>query len=52
MRTTAIYSKHNVKCKGSRDGACKHIAATRYALDDSLNICGEDSVKRWPMCLG
>ena len=33
------------KSKGGRDGACKHIAATRYALDDLLNICGEDSVK-------
>ena len=33
------------KSKGSRDGACKHIAAAMYALEDLLNIRGEDSVK-------
>ena len=36
------------KCKGSRDGACKHIAAAMYALEDLLNTCGEDSVTSGP----
>ena len=25
------------KCKGGRDGGCKHIAATMYALEDLIN---------------
>ena len=34
--------------KGSRDGACKHIAAAMYALEDLLNTRGEDSVTSGP----
>ena len=40
------------KCKGGRDGGCKHIAAAMYGLEDLLNTRGEESVTSWPMCLG
>ena len=30
------------KCKGGLDGACKHITAAMYALEDLLNTRGED----------
>ncbi|XP_074629434.1 uncharacterized protein LOC141887030 [Acropora palmata] len=36
------------KCKGGRDGACKHIAAAMYALEDLLNSRGKDSVTSGP----
>lgn len=36
------------KCKGGRDGGCKHIAAAMYALEDLLNTRGEDSVTSGP----
>ena len=32
------------KCKGGRDGGCKHIAAAMYSLEDLLNTRGKDSV--------
>ena len=36
------------KCKGGLDGGCKHIAAAMYALEDLLDIRGEDSVMSGP----
>ena len=36
------------KCKGGRDGGCKHIAAAMYSLEDLLNTRGEDSVTSGP----
>ena len=36
------------KCKGGRDGGCKHIAAAMYALEDLLNTRGEHSVTSAP----
>ena len=36
------------KCKGGRDGGCKHIAAAMYSLKDMLNTRGEDSVTSDP----
>ena len=36
------------KCKGSRDGGRKHIAAAMYALEDLLNTRGNDSVISGP----
>ena len=36
------------KCKGGRDGGCKHIAAAMYALEDLLNSRGKDSVTSGP----
>ena len=36
------------KCKGGRDGGCKHIAAAMYALEDFLNSRGKDSVTSAP----
>ena len=36
------------KCKGGRDGGCKHIAAAVYPLEDLLNTRGEDSVRSGP----
>ena len=36
------------KCKGGRDGGCKHIAAAMYALEDVLNTLGKDSVTSGP----
>ena len=36
------------KCKGGRDGGCKHIAAAMYTLDDLLNTRGKDSVTSGP----
>ena len=36
------------KCKGGRDGGCKHIAAAMYALEDLVNTRGEDSVTSGP----
>ena len=35
------------RCKGGRDGGCKHIAAAMYALD-LLNTRGNDSVTSGP----
>ena len=32
------------KCKGGRDGGCKHIAGAMYAVEDLLNTRGKDSV--------
>ncbi|XP_028415470.1 uncharacterized protein LOC114538486 [Dendronephthya gigantea] len=32
------------KCKGGRDGGCKHIAAAMYSLEYLLNTEGKDSV--------
>ena len=32
------------KCKGGRDGGCKHIAAAMYSLQDMLKTRGEESV--------
>jgi hypothetical protein len=32
------------KCKGGRDGGCKHIAAAMYSLEFLLNTEGKDSV--------
>ena len=32
------------KCKGGRDGGCKHIGAAMYSLEALLNCSGEDSV--------
>ena len=36
------------KCKGGKDGGCKHIAAAMYALEDLLNSRGKDSVTSGP----
>ena len=36
------------KCEGGRDGACKHIEAATYALEDLLNTRDEDSVTSGP----
>ena len=36
------------KCKGGRDGGCKHIVAATYALEDLLNSQGKDSVTSAP----
>ena len=36
------------RCKGGRDGGCKHIAAVMYALEDLLNTRGDDSVTSGP----
>ena len=36
------------KCKGGRDGGCKHIAAAMYALEDLLNTRGSSSVTSGP----
>ena len=36
------------KCKGSRNGECKHIAAAMYCLEDLLNAQGKDSVTSGP----
>ena len=38
------------KCKGGRDGGCKHIVAAMYSLDALLNNRGEESVTSGP-CL-
>jgi len=40
------------KCKGGRDGGCKHIAAAMYTLDDLLNTHGKDSVTSGPCVWG
>ena len=32
------------KCKGGRDGGCKHIAAAMYSPEDFLKTRGKDSV--------
>ena len=32
------------KCKGGRDGGCKHIASVMYSLETLLNSRGEESV--------
>ena len=32
------------KCKGGRDGGCKHIAAATYSLEFLLNTQGKESV--------
>ena len=32
------------KCKGGRDGGCKHIAAAMYSPEDLLKTRGKDSV--------
>ena len=40
------------KCKGCRDGGCKHIAATMYTLEDLLNTPGKDSVTSGPCVWG
>ena len=36
------------KCKGGRDGGCKHIAAAMYSLEGLLNTRGKDSVTSGP----
>ena len=36
------------KCKGGRDGGCKHIMAAMYALEDLINSRGKDSVTSAP----
>ena len=36
------------KCKGGRDGGCKHISAAMYALEDLLNTRGSDSLTSAP----
>jgi hypothetical protein len=38
------------KCKGGRDGGCKHLAAAMYSLEELLNSLGEESVTSGP-CL-
>ena len=38
------------KCKGGRDGGCKHIAAAMYSLEELLNQNGNRSVTSGP-CL-
>ena len=38
------------KCKGGRDGGCKHIAAAMYSLKELLNQDGNRSVTSGP-CL-
>ena len=38
------------KCKGGRDGGCKHIAAAMYSLENLLNTEGKASVTSGP-CL-
>ena len=38
------------KCKGGRDGGCKHISAEMYSLEELLNTPGEMSVTSGP-CL-
>ena len=38
------------KCKGGRDGGCKHVAASMYSLEFLLNSQGKDSVTSGP-CL-
>jgi hypothetical protein len=35
--------KARCRCKGGRDGGCKHIAAAMYSLEDLLNTHDEDS---------
>ena len=35
--------KARCRCKGGRDGGCKHIAALMYSLEDLLNTCESDS---------
>ncbi len=35
--------KVRCRCKGGRDGGCKHIAALMYSLEDLLNTCESDS---------
>ena len=36
------------KCKGGRDGSCKHIAAAMYSLEELLNQDGNRSVTSGP----
>lgn len=36
------------KCKGGRDGGCKHIAAAMYSLEELLNSRDEDSATSGP----
>ena len=36
------------RCFGGRDGACKHIAAAMYSLEDLLNTHDKDSVTSMP----
>ena len=38
------------KCKGGRDGGCKHLAAAMYSLEAELNRLGKESVTSGP-CL-
>ena len=38
------------KCKGGRDGGCKHIAAAMYSLEVLMNSAAEESVTSGP-CL-
>ncbi len=35
--------KARCRCKGGRDGACKHIAAAMFSLEDLLNTSDKDS---------
>ena len=40
--------KARCRCKGGRDGGCKHIAAAMYSLEDLLNTFEKDSPTNMP----
>ena len=40
--------KAKCRCKGGQDGGCKHIAATMYSLEETLNTRDKDSVTSAP----
>ena len=40
--------KAKCRCKGGQDGGCKHITATMYSLEETLNTCDKDSVTSAP----
>ena len=42
--------KAKCRCKGGRDGGCKHIGAAMYSLEELLNTRGENSATSGP-CL-
>ena len=40
--------KAKCRCKGGQDGGCKHIVATMYSLEETLNTRDKDSVTSAP----
>jgi hypothetical protein len=42
--------KAECKCKGGRDGGCKHIGAAMYSPEELLNVHGANSATSGP-CL-